>query len=43
MDGGSSVTFAVDGVAHSSLTYDATDNHDPDGDSDGTSITVSKP
>lgn len=35
------VTFIVDDVTHS-LTYNASDNHDPDGDSDGTSITVSK-
>jgi hypothetical protein len=37
------VIFAVNEVAHATLTYDATDNHDPDGDSDGTSITVYKP
>ena len=34
--------FDVDGVAGDGLTYDATANHDPDGDSDGTSITVIK-
>jgi hypothetical protein len=39
----STVTFTVDGVAHATLTYDATANHDPDGDSNGTSITVAKP
>jgi immune inhibitor A len=36
------VTFTVDSVADT-LAYDDTANHDPDGDSDGTSITVSKP
>lgn len=39
----SSVTFDVTGIDHSSLTYDATANHDPDIDSNGTSITVIKP
>ena len=38
-----SVTFTVTGVAKESAVYDAMANHDPDGDSDGTSITVSKP
>ncbi|HUG41924.1 MAG TPA: hypothetical protein VMM12_15750 [Longimicrobiales bacterium] len=38
-----SVTFTVDDVAHATLTYDASANHDPDGDSDGTSIMVAKP
>ncbi len=38
-----SVTFTVDGLDHADLTYESTDNHDPDGDSDGTTITVSKP
>ncbi len=37
-----SVTFTVDNVTDT-LTYDSTANHDPDGDSDGTSITVPKP
>ena len=36
------VTFTVDNVSHASLTYQSADNHDPDGDSDGTSITVSR-
>ncbi len=36
-------TFTVDSVAASGFTYVATDNHDPDGDSDGTSITVAAP
>jgi PKD repeat protein len=39
---GSIVIFRVENVMHDILTYDATANHDPDGDSDGTSITVSK-
>jgi len=42
MSGGDSVTFTVTGVTHDTLTYDSAANHDPDGDSDGTSITVSK-
>ena len=43
LSGGTEVTFTVTGVTHDTLTYDATANHDPDGDSDGTSITVFKP
>ncbi|HUG15992.1 MAG TPA: hypothetical protein VMM78_13360, partial [Thermomicrobiales bacterium] len=38
-----SVTFSVTGIDHATLSYAATNNHDPDGDSDGTAITVSKP
>ena len=38
-----SVTFTVEDLSEGSSTYDATANHDPDGDSDGTSITVFKP
>ena len=38
-----SVTFAVTGVAKESAVYDSSANHDPDGDSDGTSITIYKP
>jgi hypothetical protein len=38
-----SMTFTVDDVAHATLTYEATDNVDPDGDSDGTSIVVALP
>ena len=34
------VTFQVDTVTHPSYVYEATANTDPDGDSDGTSITV---
>ncbi|MBA2337451.1 MAG: S8 family peptidase [Acidimicrobiia bacterium] len=36
-------TFTVTGVSHASLTYEPADNTDPDGDSNGTSITVVKP
>ena len=39
----SSVTFTVDDVTHGTLGYDASANSDPDGDSDGTSISVLKP
>jgi hypothetical protein len=35
-----SATFTVSGVAHWTLTYEPSRNSDPDGDSDGTSITV---
>jgi protocatechuate 3,4-dioxygenase beta subunit len=38
-----SVTFTVDSVTHATNTYTPADNHDPDGDSDGTSITVLQP
>ena len=38
-----SVTFTVTGVSHPSLGYQLGDNHDPDGDSNGTAITVLKP
>ncbi len=37
------VTFTVDDVSHETLTYDASANHDSDGDSDGTTIVVNKP
>lgn len=40
---GSSITFTVTNVTHSSNTYSAGANHDPDGDSNGTAITVLKP
>jgi hypothetical protein len=40
---GDSITFTVTDVAHGAFTYSAADNHDADGDSDGTSITVWKP
>jgi serine protease AprX len=38
-----SVTFTVTGVTATGTTYAATANHDPDGDSDGTSIVVARP
>ncbi len=38
-----SVTFTVTGVTRAPLTYKSLANHDPDGDSNGTTITVSKP
>lgn len=37
------VTFEVDAVAHPGDTYAPGANHDPDDDSNGTSITVTKP
>jgi hypothetical protein len=40
---GDSITFTVTDVTHGAFTYAAADNHDADGDSDGTSITVWKP
>jgi hypothetical protein len=39
----SSVTFTVNTVNHSSLVYDSTLNHDPDGDSNGSVITIARP
>jgi hypothetical protein len=36
------VTFTVGNVTHATLTYDKTSNHDPDGDSNGTAITVAR-
>lgn len=41
LSSGTYVTFTVDGVTYPSLTYDPGANHDPDNDSDGTSITAS--
>jgi hypothetical protein len=38
-----SATFTVTNVAAGGLTYSASANHDPDGDSNGTSITMLKP
>jgi serine protease AprX len=38
-----SVTFTVSNVTQASLSYESSANHDPDGDSDGTSLTISKP
>ena len=37
------VTFRVDNVAHSTMVYDPESNKDPDGDSNGTVISVAKP
>lgn len=37
------VTFSVSSVSGTGITYDQNTNHDPDGDSNGTSITVSQP
>jgi hypothetical protein len=34
------VTFTVDNVSHANMYYDPSVNHDLDGDSDGSSITV---
>jgi len=39
----SSVTFTVTDVTHATYTYTFGNNHDPDGDSNGTAITVLKP
>jgi hypothetical protein len=38
-----SVTFTVNNVTRSGFTYQASANHDPDGDSNGTSIIVLQP
>jgi subtilisin family serine protease len=40
---GTSVTLTIDEVTHTSLGYESGSNHDPDGDSNGTSITVNRP
>jgi hypothetical protein len=39
----SSVAFAVSELSYSAMVYQAADNHDPDGDSDGSQITVWMP
>ncbi len=39
----SSATLTVANVSHATLLYEPAHNHDPDGNSDGTSITVAKP
>jgi hypothetical protein len=39
----SSITFDVTGMTHTLLVYTAGGNHDPDGDSNGTTIVVAKP
>jgi PKD repeat protein len=38
-----SVSFTVTNVARAMFVYKPADNHDPDGESNGTSVTVSKP
>ena len=38
-----SVTFTVVNVTHAMRTYNSADNHDPDGDGNGTLITLSRP
>jgi hypothetical protein len=38
-----SVTFTVTNVTKSGFSYNAAANHDPDGDSNGTTIVVNKP
>jgi hypothetical protein len=35
-------TFAITSVTHAAETYRSGDNHDPDGDTDGTTIAVPK-
>lgn len=37
------VSFTVTNVVHPAMAYGSSGNHDPDGDSDGTTITVLKP
>jgi hypothetical protein len=38
-----SITFTVTGVTLAGQTYVASQNHDPDGSSNGTAVTVNKP
>jgi hypothetical protein len=38
-----SITFTVTGVAEAGATYQPAANHDPDGDSDGSSIVIARP
>ena len=38
-----SITFTIGNVTQGALTYNPADNHDPDGDSNGTRITVNRP
>ena len=37
------VVFRVEGMAHSNFVYQPADNTDPDADSDGTQIKISRP
>jgi subtilisin len=39
---GTSVTLTIIDVTHSALTYESTDNHDPDGSSNGTNIEATR-
>ena len=39
----SSATLQVIGITASGLSYQAADNHDPDGDSDGTTVSITAP
>jgi hypothetical protein len=41
--GVSSLTLTVDNISHASLSYDPAANSNPDGDSDGSDITVTRP
>ena len=36
-------TFSITGITASGLSYSASQNHEPDGDSTGTTITIAKP
>jgi hypothetical protein len=38
-----SVTFTMSNAALATYAYDAGQNHDPDGDSNGTAITIMRP
>jgi serine protease AprX len=38
-----SITFTVSGLSRSGYAYESSANHDPDGDSSGTAITLTKP
>jgi hypothetical protein len=38
-----SLTFTVTGITHSTFTYNSAGNSDPDGDSNGTAIAITKP
>jgi hypothetical protein len=43
LDHGVGAIFTVDSVSHTMLSYDPAGNHDPDEDSDGTTITIDAP
>lgn len=38
-----SATLTIANITHASLSYNASANHDPDGDSTGTTIVVNRP